>query len=77
MKCLKVNPNPLEELLLLNCELEPLLLSITICLWDFTANKAAFESPLYPTTGPAAFKETGPNELSRLEEQEVPEFPPK
>ena len=77
MKCRKVNPNPFEELLLLNCKVEPLLLSITICLWDFTANKAVFESPLYATADPVAFKETGPNELSRLEEQEVPELPPK
>ena len=77
MKCRKVNPNPFEELLLLNCELELLFLSITICLGDLTANKDVFESLVYPAADPVAFKETGPNELSRLEEQEVPEFPPK
>ena len=76
MKCRNVNPNPFDELLL-NCKVEPRLLSITICLIDFTGNKAVFESLLYPTADTVAFKETGPNELSRLDEQEVPEFPPK
>ena len=45
----------------------PRLRSITSCL----------RPPYNPTLGRAAFKEIGPNELSRLDEHEVSEFPPK
>ena len=79
MKCLKVNPKPFDELLLLKFEAWARFLSITIDLGVLTDNNAWFvESAWYPPEElPAATDEIGPKELSRLEEHEFPELTPK
>ena len=76
MKCRKVNPNPLFEELRI-WEDVPRFRSITSCLGDFTDNRAGVTSLYNPAFGRVAFKDIGPNELSRLDEHEVSEFPPK
>ena len=75
MKCRKVNPKPFEELLLLQLADGFLFLLIKICLGDFTVSKAGFESPGCPNVVPIVLNDTGPKELSRLDEQEFAEFP--
>ena len=76
MKCRNVNPNPLFDEVVICAEV-PRLRSITICRGDFTDNRAGFTSLYMPALGRVAFKDIGPNELSRLEEHDVSELTPK
>ena len=71
-----MNPNPLFDEVVISEEV-PRLRSITSCLGNFTDNKAGFTSLYSPAVGRVAFKDIGPNELSRLEEHEVSELTPK
>ena len=76
MKCLKVNPNPLFDEVGIWEDITRVR-SITSCLGDFTDRRPGVTSPYDPAVGRVAFKDIGPNELSRLDEHEVSEFPPK